>query len=120
MRKPPFKPRSIRRSQLKASLHLKSRFLSAHLSEELRRKYGRRSIRVRKGDTVKVMRGDYKGVQGKILRVFVKEGFVTIEGLTREKVRGENVPVKIRPSNLLVVALNLDDKARKQALERGE
>jgi large subunit ribosomal protein L24 len=55
-----------------------------------------------------------------VLRVFVKEGCVTIEGLTREKVRGENVPVKIHASNLLVASLNLDDKVRKEALERGE
>ena len=117
MRKAPHKPRTVRRAQIKAPFHIKSKFVSAHLSEGLRRKYGKRSIRVRPGDTVKVMRGDYKGIQGKVQRVLPKEGFVTIEGLTREKTRGDTVPVKVHASNLQIVSLNLDDKVRKKELE---
>jgi len=117
MRIVPYKPRTVRRAQLQAPHHIKSKFVSAHLSKELREKYGRRSVRVRPGDTVKVVRGDYKGVQGKVLKVFPEEGRVTIEGLTREKVRGDSVPVKIHASNLIVVSLNLDDKKRKEKLE---
>ncbi len=66
---------------------------------------------------MKVMRGDYKGIQGKIQKVFPKDGFVTIEGLTREKARGDTVPVKVHASNLQIVSLNLDDKVRKRKLE---
>ena len=117
MRNAPKKPRTVRRAQLNAPLHVKSKFVSVHLSEELRRKYGRRSIRVRPGDTVKVMRGSYKGIQGKVQRVFPKEGKVTIEGLTREKTRGDAVPIKIHASNLQAVSLNLSDKLRKKLLE---
>ena len=117
MKNAPRKPRTVRRAQLKAPLHIRSKFVSAHLSEELRRKYGRRSLRLRPGDTVKVMRGSYKGIQGKVQKVFPEEGRVTIEGLTREKARGDTVPVKIHASNLQIVSLNLDDKLRKKKLE---
>lgn len=117
MRKAPRKPRTVRRAQLNAPIHIKSKCVSAHLSKELREKYGRRSLRVRPGDTVKVMRGSYKGVQGKVQKVFPKEGRVTIEGLTRENARGEAVPVKIHASKLQIISLNLDDKLRKEMLE---
>src|SRR6185503_1587741 len=38
-------------------------------------------IHVTKGDTVRVMRGDDKGKEGKIIRVYLKTGRVTIEGV---------------------------------------
>jgi large subunit ribosomal protein L24 len=38
-------------------------------------------LHVSKGDTVRVMRGDDKGKEGKILRVFTKTGRITIEGV---------------------------------------
>jgi large subunit ribosomal protein L24 len=41
----------------------------------------RTPIHVLKGDTVRVVRGDDKGKQGKVLRVFPKTGRITIEGV---------------------------------------
>jgi large subunit ribosomal protein L24 len=41
----------------------------------------RQKIHVTKGDTVRVMRGDDKGKEGKVIRVFAKTGRVTIEGV---------------------------------------
>jgi large subunit ribosomal protein L24 len=41
----------------------------------------RQKLHVTKGDTVRVMRGDDKGKEGKIIRVFPKTGRVTIEGV---------------------------------------
>ena len=41
----------------------------------------RQKIHVTKGDTVRVMRGDDKGKEGKIIRVYSKTGRVTIEGV---------------------------------------
>ncbi len=38
-------------------------------------------LHVTKGDTVRVVRGDDKGKEGKILRVYTKTGRVTIEGV---------------------------------------
>ena len=111
------KPRKVRNWQRNAPLHKKSSWVKAHLSPELRKEYGVRSIRVRVGDTVRVMRGAHKGIEGKIIKVFPEEGRVAIEGLTRQNARGESVPIKIHASNLMVTKLNLDDKLRKQKLE---
>lgn len=38
-------------------------------------------VHVTKGDTVRVMRGDDKGKEGKIIRVYHKTGRVTVEGV---------------------------------------
>lgn len=91
--------------------------LHAHLSDELRREYGVRSLRVRTGDVVKVLRGSYRGVEGKVIRVYPEEGRLAIEGLTRQNSRGESVPVKIHASKVMITKLNLDDKLRRQKLE---
>ena len=99
-------------------LHRLGKMLSAPLSDDLREKYGFRSIPVRVGDTVKVVRGEYKGVEGKVTRVFRNEGRLAIEGVTREKIAGGSVPVKIHASKVVVTNLNLDDKWRREKVER--
>jgi len=112
-----FHPKKARKRLEKKGIFGLRRQLSAHLSDALREKYKRRSVVVRKGDTVKVMRGDFKNVEGKITAVYPKEGRVTIEGVTREKVKGGTVQLKIHASKLLVTNLNLDDKRRRARIE---
>src|SRR5829696_732708 len=41
----------------------------------------RAKLPVTKGDTVRVMRGDDKGKEGKVIRVYPKTGRVTVEGI---------------------------------------
>ena len=89
------------------------------LSSELREKYKRRSVRPRKGDSVRIVRGEFKGIEGKVTKVFPAEGTVTVEGVTREKQKGGTSPVPIDTSNVIVTGVVLDDKARKERLEEG-
>ena len=86
------------------------------LADNLREEYGRRSIRVIKGDNVRVMRGEYHGIEGKIEKVNTQRGTLAIEGIQREKVRGGNVKVQIHASNVKIIGLNLDDKKRENRL----
>jgi large subunit ribosomal protein L24 len=92
--------------------------LSAHLSKELRQKYKRRSLPVRKGDEVEVMRGEFKKKRGKISRVDSKDYKVYIEGMTIKRTDGTERQVAFHPSNLKIINLNLDDKRRVKTLER--
>ncbi len=113
------KPSQTRLKQIyEAPAHRRSRSIGANLSPELRTQYGIRSIRVREGDGVKVMRGEYRGIEGKINKVHTKEGRLVIEGIQREKVKGGNIPVLIHASKVMVVGLNLNDKWRQALLER--
>ena len=45
------------------------------------RKAERVAVHVRKGDTVRVMRGDDKGKEGRVMKVFTKTNPVLIEGI---------------------------------------
>jgi large subunit ribosomal protein L24 len=93
--------------------------MSAHLSLSLMEKYGKRALPLRKGDTVKILRGDYKGMEGKVTKVDLKRLRVTVDGVTKEKADGTTVHVPIAPSNLLITKLNLEDKWRSQRLSLG-
>jgi len=113
------KPSKTRLSQIYgAPTHRRSRSVGANLSPDLRTQYGVRSIRVKEGDSVKVMRGEYKGIEGKVNKVHTDSGRLAIEGIQREKVRGGNVPVLVHASKVMVVGLNLGDKWRQSILER--
>lgn len=87
------------------------------LSAELREKYRRRSVRPRKGDSVRIVRGEFLGVEGKITKVLPKDGRLTVEGVSREKMKGGTAPVPIHSSNVIITSLSLDDKVRKAKLE---
>ncbi len=89
------------------------KFMGSHLSAELRKKYGKRSIPLRKGDTVKVMRGKFSGKTGKVERINLKESKVYVQGIDREKKDGSKVFYPLHPSKLMITLLELDDKKRK-------
>ncbi|MCS6769930.1 MAG: 50S ribosomal protein L24 [Candidatus Caldarchaeum sp.] len=111
------KPSKQRFSRFNAPRHILVKFMRAHLSPELRTKYGKRSYGVRVGDTVKVMKGVFKGVEGKVKKVDIKRQMVYLENVSRKKTDGSSVDVPIRVYNLMLTQLNLDDKRRKQKLE---
>lgn len=110
--------KKVRKNFFHAPNHVKSRNVGSTLSKDLAAKYGVSSLRIRKNDNVKVMRGEYKGIEGKVMKIFTDNGRITIEGVTREKISGGNIPIKIHASNVLITSLNLDDKWRKSKLEK--
>jgi large subunit ribosomal protein L24 len=90
------------------------------LSKELREKHARKAIRPVKGDGVRIVRGGFKGIEGKITRIDAKLGKVFVEGVTREKIAGGKTgPAPIDASKVVVTSLNLEDKVRKARVERG-
>ena len=112
------KPRKQRKALYTMPHHLRHKLLSAPLSKELRAKYGFRSLPVRVGDRVRVMRGDFKGIEGKVIRVDRERGRVYIDTVTRPKVDGTPVNVPIHASKVVIVELDLSDKWRKKVIER--
>ncbi len=111
-------PRKQRRLLYQAPNHVRHKMMSAHLSEELRRQYRFRSLPVRTGDVVTVMRGDHRGHTGKVIRVDRKKYRIYVEGLVRKKADGSEVPIPIHPSKVQIIKLNLDDERRKKIIER--
>lgn len=111
-------PRKQRKYRYNAPLHIKHKFLSAQLSKDLRKKYNKRSIPLRKGDRVKIMTGQFKNIIGKVEKVSLKKSRVYIEGAQLSKKDGTKVYYPIHPSNVRILELNLSDKKRKKILER--
>ena len=62
--------------------------MSSALSSELRTKYHVRSMPVRKDDEVSVVRGTYKGREGKVMQCYRKKWVIHVERITREKASG--------------------------------
>jgi large subunit ribosomal protein L24 len=111
-------PGKQRKKVFNAPAHLRHKLMAAPLSNELAASRGAKTLPVRKGDTVRVQRGDNKGFEGKVSRVDLKEYRVYLEGLTREKVDGTNIFIAVHPSKVQIRNLNLDDKWRKNVLGR--
>jgi len=112
------KPTKMRNKQIYyATMKTASAQLSCLLSENLRKKYGKKSARVKEGDSVKVIRGEFDGVDGKVTEVSAANNGLTIEGVKKEKLKGEKYDVFIHTSNVQITALNTDDKWRMNKLE---
>ncbi len=113
-------PRKQRKYRYNAPAHVRHKFVSANISKELREKFGLRSIPVRKGDEVQIMRGNFRGQKGLIEEVNLKKSKVFIGGIKVKKVDGSEVAVALDPSNLKIINLKLDDKRRQQVVERAK
>lgn len=111
-------PRKQRKFRYNAPLHVRQRFVSVSLSPELRKRFGTRSMQVRKGDEIKVVRGDMRKKTGVVEKVDVNKSRIYVEELKVKKVDGSEVHRPMQPSNLMITKLKLDDKKRQAILER--
>ena len=111
-------PRKKRKEMYKAPLHRRRKLLGCRLSSSLHETHHRRSIPVREGDQVEVMRGQYAGTRGTVSQVSLKDYRVLVDKVTRDQSKGGKVFYPLHPSNLLITRLNLNDSKRKKILER--
>lgn len=112
-------PRKQHKMLYNMPAHRRIRLFSACLSPSLKATHHVNAIPVRTGDTVRIMRGDKKGTEGKIARVDRGKVRIFVEGVTREKVDGTAIQFPIHPSKVMITNLNLDDKWRAESLKAG-
>ena len=112
-------PGKQRRELFNAPLHKKRKWIAAHLEENLLLKYDKRALPIIKGDTIRVMRGSFRGHEDKVVKINVKKHSLEIEGITMSKADGNKIAKPVHPSNVLITKLNLTDKWRRKKLERG-
>ena len=106
-------PRKQVKFRANAPNHIKRKFMGSPLDKELRIKYGRRTIEIRKGDEVKIMRGKFSGKQGKVGTVDVGNTRIQVDGIQRvKKMGGEKMITWFHPSKVKIIILNTDDKKR--------
>ena len=105
-------PRKQRKARYNAPAHARGKYLSASLSKELRDKVGSRTLPIKSGDKVRVLRGDFKGHEGEVLTVDYGSYKVTIEEVTLSKPDGTATFLPVDPSNLVIIDANLKDDRR--------
>lgn len=106
-------PRKQRKTMYTLPLHRRRKKLSAKLSTEMRKKYGVKSIMVRKGDKVRIVRGSHRKKEGNVTGVRLKNGKITVEKVTMKKADGTEIPVPIDCSNVIVIEVDTSDRRRK-------
>ena len=111
-------PRKQRKIRYNAPLHIRQKYMHSILSKELRAELKRRNAQVRKGDTVKVMRGDHAGVEGEVENVDLKKTLIKVHGVSNFRADGTEVPRPIHPSNVMITKLNLEDGEREKIFSR--
>ncbi|PSH02443.1 MAG: 50S ribosomal protein L24 [Nanohaloarchaea archaeon QH_8_44_6] len=110
-------PSKQRKYRDNAPLHVKDKLVSANASHELRDELGTRTVKVRTGDRAKVMRGDEAGAEGIINNIDRENTVVYIDGIDNERNDGSLQQKALRPSNLQIVALNVEDPDRLEKFE---
>jgi len=113
-------PRKQRKARYQAPSHVKTKYLNAPLSAVLKEKYKKKTLRVIKGDTVKVTRGDFVGDEGLVDAVDTKKSKIVVHGVSLTKADGTEVPRLIDASNVQITKLNLTDTRRQEKLEEAE
>jgi len=113
-------PRKQRKARYQAPSHVKTKYLNAPLSAALKEKYRVKTLRVVKGDTVKVTRGDFIGDEGLVDAVDTRKSKIVVHGVSLTKADGTEVPRPVDASNVQITKLNLADKRREAKLAEAE
>lgn len=111
-------PRKQRKALYNAPLHVRHKMFGARLAPELREKYGVKTLPIREGDEVLIMRGVFRGTEGKVVEVDTKNYRIHVENATVEKADGTTTYYPIHPSKVMITKLKLDDEVRKKIIER--
>ncbi|OGS48122.1 MAG: 50S ribosomal protein L24 [Euryarchaeota archaeon RBG_16_68_13] len=114
------KPRLQRKRAFTAPLHRRRILVGAHLDPKLLEKSKERfprALPVRKGDTVRIMRGNFRGREGTVVSVDRIAGTVVVEGVTIEKTDEKKKPRPIHASNLMITKLDDTDPWRRRKFQ---
>lgn len=114
------KPKKQRKTFYEKPLHQRQKEVSAHLDKKLAGELGLKAISLRKGDSVKVLRGDFKGKSGKIARIDLSKMRVFVEKIAKKKADGTETLVPLHASNLLLVSMDKSDEKRLKRLKRAK
>lgn len=114
------RPGKQRKARANAPLHTRHRMITCHLDRPLRIEFRTRGFPVKKGDTVKILRGSegVRGVEAKVANVDLRDLTLTLEGVTIPKADGTQKIRPIQPSNCIITKLDLSDPRRKEKLTK--
>ncbi|HOD89732.1 MAG TPA: 50S ribosomal protein L24 [archaeon] len=113
------KARKKRKALYTSPFHEKRKKLIAPLDDPLVNDVGKKRLPVRKGDTVIIKRGQFKGKSGKVEKVDYNRLKVYIKDIKKVNSRGRDILIPFDASNLLITdAVLKDEKRIKQNIKK--
>lgn len=112
------KPGKQRLYEYEVSKNEIHKLMSAPLSKKLQEEKGFRSLPVRQGDTVMVVRGDHEGKSGKVSRTDPSNQRIFIDGISGEKTDASEIAIPIHPSNVYIEKYDTSDRKRMELINR--
>ena len=106
-----------RKKQLGATSSVKRKLMSCNLTKALRTEHKIRSLPIKRGDTVKILKGKAKGREGKVVQVYRKRNVIYVDKCQREKNNGQTVFLPIRPCYCVITSPILN-KDRTETIKR--
>lgn len=116
------KPSKQRNALRKIKNHQVSKLFTIPLDENLQSEWGIKRLPVRKDDSVRIIAGEFTGIEGKVLKIHKKNLKVTIEEATLQKRDGSNyfVPIPISKIVLTKFGEKKMDEWREKMINRKE
>ena len=116
------KPSKQRRSLFNVKNHQVSRLFTVPLDDSLKEEYGIKRIPLRKDDYVRVIAGEFNGIEGKVLGINKMTRKITIEECALQKKDGKNYYVPISVSKVVLTKFTMKknklDPWREKIIER--
>ena len=111
------KRRAQRKLQLLAPSSIKRKLMNCHLAKSLRDQYKIRSLPVKRGDDVKILKGKAKGKTAKVVQVYRRRNVIYVDKVNREKQNGQSIFLPIKPCYCVIEKL-LINKNRTKTIEK--
>jgi large subunit ribosomal protein L24 len=112
----PHSPRRQRKALYSADTFERRIRMGVPLSRELRSRFRRRTVPVRKGDTVRVLAGSFVGREERVAKVDRRGYRVTLDNVTLKTADEKLKPLSLGVGNLVITRLNLSDPWRRRSL----
>lgn len=112
----PHSPRRQRKALYTAPTSERRVRMTVPLSRELRARFHRRSIPLRKGDTVRILSGSFEGREERVARVDRRGYTVTLDNVTLKTADEKMKPLSLGVGHLVITRLNLSDPWRRRSM----
>jgi len=112
----PHSPRRQRKALYTAHTFERRQRMTVPLSRELKARFHRRSVPIRKGDTVRVLSGSFVGREERVAKVNRRDYSVTLDNVTLKMADEKLKPLALRTAHLVITRLNLSDAWRRRRL----
>ena len=106
-----------RKYALGAPSSVKRKLMSCHLTKTLRDQYKIRSLPIKRGDEVKILKGKSKNKSGKVVQVYRKRYFIYVYKVQREKQNSQMFFLSIKLCCCVIEKLFIN-KDRTKTIER--